>query len=262
MEAFALLIILASGFMFTSRYPLARFKQKRSHEWIQYLHIFVWGLLFATIAFILEPILFNNSEIKSFIDEQWIGRSFHELFSVDFFLWCILSVLFGFIFGLLLSKLPSASQKASKICSEEDSFRAKLYFASENMEAIQITLNNRKVYVGLIFSCSELEDPDAKYIKVTPILSGYRDEQSLVINFTNNYGEIYAPIVDKVVSDIDKQCVSHKYKDKNKTVITANSLAKELEPFNVVLPISCIMSLSNFEERIFKEINNNSSKSK
>ncbi len=65
MEAFILVIIMTSGFMFTSRYPVARFKQLRSDGWDQYLHVFSWGLPFAILSFIFVSILEMTIKINS-----------------------------------------------------------------------------------------------------------------------------------------------------------------------------------------------------
>ena len=50
MPAIIILVVLLTGFLFTSRYPLARFKQLRSSGWAFYLHAFAWGSLFSSIA--------------------------------------------------------------------------------------------------------------------------------------------------------------------------------------------------------------------
>lgn len=257
MEALSLLIILASGFMFTSRYPLARFKLKRSQGWILYLHLFGWGLLFACISFIFELLLLNTFSIDKFIQKYWIGSKFHEDFSIEFFIWSLFSVLSSMLVGLYYSKNQAASQRASKQCAEEDSFRSKCYHSAEHSELIQISLTNRKVYVGLVVACSELEEPNAKFIKIATFLSGYRDKENLIIHFTNNYWRQYSLIYSKVYKDAVQYSIKNKLEEDKKFIYQAKRLAESIEPFTVVIPISNIVSIANFNEEIFCGTNNN-----
>ena len=61
MSALAVLIILSSGFIFTSHYPLARLKQIHSTGWALYLHSFIWGLAFGGASFKAYSVINNNS---------------------------------------------------------------------------------------------------------------------------------------------------------------------------------------------------------
>lgn len=57
MSALAILVILSSGFIFTSHYPLARLKQIHSTGWALYLHSFIWGLAFSGISLVATELL-------------------------------------------------------------------------------------------------------------------------------------------------------------------------------------------------------------
>ena len=54
---------------------------------------------------------------------------------------------------------------------------------------------NSKVYVGLITSNF---DPafDRKYIRLLPILSGYRDSETKEVTFTHNYSSVLQSVKD------------------------------------------------------------------
>ena len=86
MGAFLLVIIMTSGFMFTSRYPLARFKQLRSEGWDQYLHVFAWGLPFATVSLCITCFLYwCLGDIDFDLDKIWVGSIFNKEFSLYIF---------------------------------------------------------------------------------------------------------------------------------------------------------------------------------
>ena len=60
---------------------------------------------------------------------------------------------------------------------------------SEN-KLVSITLDNRKIYIGLVSFAPTLA-PNATHFSVIPFLSGYRDSSSLEVTFTTDYVEAY-----------------------------------------------------------------------
>lgn len=54
---------------------------------------------------------------------------------------------------------------------------------------ILVTLSSRKVYVGIVNGIQEPTESEApnSYISIFPIMSGYRDKDTLSITFTNSY---------------------------------------------------------------------------
>ena len=68
----------------------------------------------------------------------------------------------------------------------------KLFEASNHTRIIQVTMNSRKVYVGLVFrNKDEIEYKDKEYVEIIPYKSGYRDEKNLKICFLNEYSGFY-----------------------------------------------------------------------
>lgn len=253
MDTFAILIIMASGFMFTSRYPLARFKQLRSSGWLLYFHIFVWGLLFSSLAVFAVWGLYSAFNIDKCIRRIWVGRHFNDSFSFAYFLWSMLSICLAWGIGKYLENDHDVINNATLKCAEEDSFRYKIFNATKNGELIQVTLKNRKVYVGVILSFNELKNPNAKFIKIAPTYSGYRREEDLVINYTNSYWCNYEQPFKKIEEEMNNDGLSIK----DNPSIFAEKISNELEEFMVVIPISEIVSLGNFDPEIYKSTNNN-----
>ncbi len=50
---------------------------------------------------------------------------------------------------------------------------------------MQLTLKNNKVYIG--FTDIILVAKETNYLKITPVLSGYRDFESKLLKITTNY---------------------------------------------------------------------------
>ncbi|ELA3168545.1 TPA: hypothetical protein ACN7UX_003208 [Klebsiella pneumoniae] len=60
---------------------------------------------------------------------------------------------------------------------------------SKPKKSILVTLSSRKVYVGIVNGIQEPTESEApnSYISIFPIMSGYRDKDTLSITFTNSY---------------------------------------------------------------------------
>jgi hypothetical protein len=59
-----------------------------------------------------------------------------------------------------------------------------------------VTLDNRKWYMGYVLDSPNL-DPQEQYFAVIPVLSGYRDPDTLVISETVLYESAYEEGLDK-----------------------------------------------------------------
>ena len=245
MEAFILVIIMTSGFMFTSRYPVARFKQLRSDGWDQYLHVFSWGLPFAILSFIFVSILDLFAKVDDLFCTYWIGFKFNENFSALVMFWSVFSLLFAWGCGYILSKIQKIIIKATVLCANENQLKQRVYEATKNGRFVQITLLNRKVYIGWIKTFMELKNPDTKYIKICPFFSGYRTEKRLIENITNVYCDYYPDFI-----------FNEKYSEEQMKKI----LDDVLEPYTIVLPIENIVSIAYWDPDFYQMVNDNQNK--
>lgn len=77
-----------------------------------------------------------------------------------------------------------------------------LFFESiKTRKPVLISLSSRKVYVGLIISMGEPNESEGlgQEIVILPIMSGYRDKDTLSIDFTNDYAEFQDNDVNVVI---------------------------------------------------------------
>jgi hypothetical protein len=61
-----------------------------------------------------------------------------------------------------------------------------LYKALIGADLVLITLKNRKFYIGYVASLPNIS-PSGTYLRLLPILSGYREQESLSLHFTADY---------------------------------------------------------------------------
>lgn len=62
--------------------------------------------------------------------------------------------------------------------------------ASATQFPVIVTLKSRKFYVGFVH-CPAFEHGTFDYLELLPLLSGYRDKDTLAVNVTTNYKEHY-----------------------------------------------------------------------
>lgn len=198
LDAYILVIILTCGFIYTTKNPECKFTLFRIKDWIQYLYAFAKGLPFAFVPFLFMDFVYFLSE-KKFIETL----SFNTVL-----IWSALAIVSARISGYVMSKDENLKQEAIRMSAEEDSFREKIYDAVVNPKFVQVTLTTRKVYVGLILSCTELSKPNIKYLKICPILSGYRDPEKQILIFSNNYWNNYKDIFQKFISEHEGKNIS------------------------------------------------------
>ena len=131
------------------------------------------------------------------------------------------------------------------LCANENQLKQRVYEATKNGKFVQITLSNRKVYIGWIKTFMELKNPDTKYIKICPFFSGYRTEKRLIENITNVYCDYYPDFI-----------FNEKYSEEQMKKI----LDDVLEPYTIVLPIENIVSIAYWDPDFYQMVNDNQNK--
>ena len=232
-DAFVVFVFLGSGFLFTSTYPLSRFKQIRSTGWILYFYTFSWGALFSLIAYFVLLLC----EKLSFV--QWLFDVFtqHGTTDVPHKAWCALTLILALVLGYVCSLIPVAKNKAVEKCALENPLKTKIYQSAKEGRLLQVTLTSGKVYVGSVIKSNDFEKPNTEFIVLCPLKSGYRRSETQVIKFTNNYWNYFSQYEEQLQND--------------------QTLMQDLmSKFSVVIPMSNVLSISNYQPGAFKSINN------
>lgn len=97
---------------------------------------------------------------------------------------------------------------------------------------VSLTLESRKVYVGLLREIPNLEPTD-EYLKIMPYYSGFRDSESLMMDLRTSYKELYR-IIDEA-------------EDGKLHGLTAGD-------FEIVIPVKTITTASLFSEETYDEV--------
>lgn len=105
----------------------------------------------------------------------------------------VAGLLAGFV-AVLLDLLISKA-RALDWASPSATLQNFLRTAAVNSDVIAVTLDTRKVYIGFITEVPTL-DPHDTHIAILPVLSGYRQGDTLEMRITSNYAKAYQQASD------------------------------------------------------------------
>lgn len=103
-----------------------------------------------------------------------------------------LAMLIGIILPLLLNLIWGADwSKQRAIKKYGNDLLQLLDGAAREEKPVSITLDNRKVYIGYIVDAPNLDSTGA-YVAILPMLSGYRDANTMQLEFATDYTRVYS----------------------------------------------------------------------
>ena len=217
-----LLLPLLGGFIFVTRWNSTRFKTKRYSGERLIFHAAIAGVFLLFAAFVLTRIA---AWALPGLQSAW-GRQVPFAYAG--------TSLLAFFIGLV-AWIPLTwwvpYEKAARLVIQQwnDSLEVLLDESMSKTRMIGITLKSGKVYIGFVTSNF---DPayDRKYVRLWPILSGYRDDtQSLRI--TTNYANVYAKMIGE---NADFAVVDH---------------------FQVIVPLGEVQSANHFDPNTYDLFN-------
>jgi hypothetical protein len=114
--------------------------------------------------------------------------------------------------------------KDKAIAQTGDKLLELLINAMDQTDAVMFTLDSRKVYVGYVWESPNLET-EMTYVVLLPVMSGYRDANTLTVKFNTNYISLW--------------------KSENKEKVAA-------QEFLVLIPVGSIKTASIFDLDIYE----------
>jgi hypothetical protein len=206
MGAFAVAFILISGYIFVARSKHQRLITRREDGHRYYFRCGAYGILFCGIGIILA-ISLDILDVPSFIlgGLGWsVENLIHNTSSFTANEYTSLKVLIGSFFtipisfvGAFLDNICRDNQKSLQRIRDRDSGALEKFLAEcgTKFQTVLITLSSRKVYVGIVHEIP-IECGEVEHFSILPILSGYRDKDSLTVKFTTNYYVYYENQLD------------------------------------------------------------------
>ncbi|KPV96458.1 hypothetical protein AN214_01553 [Pseudoalteromonas sp. P1-9] len=200
MSALFLVAILVTGFVFSSLHYPSSYRLNRSEGWVVYFSIAKNGFLLFLITLPLLLLVDYMNWVREFTKLlglyrkdiiQW-GFTFQQLKILS---WVISSITLAFVSGYCSKFYYKSDERKNNLLkkiTQRDSFEKVVVSniiknrQEDTLSFVAITLRDNKVYVGW-FEDVALEHGTLSDFTITPVLSGYRDNNSKELIITTNY---------------------------------------------------------------------------
>jgi hypothetical protein len=189
--ALILALPLISGFMFATIWRVTKYASSREEGQRLYFRAGFYAAWLLLCALLLRFSLVSYIELAATLD-RLLSAAIAPLFKqndearlADLAVASLASLVLGPTLAYLLNIFtpkPWAFRRAIKGNELEGMF----YRAATDSVPVCLTLDNRKVYVGRVVTI-DFDSSERKTIAVLPVMSGYRDKDSLDLEFTTDY---------------------------------------------------------------------------
>ncbi len=214
-----LLLPLLGGYILISVFHLTRYRMRRQSGRKVIFESAIAGTVLLGISVLIvqgisESIPSARRAWKAFAPFAYSGAR-----SLSLLLGCVLPLI-----GNLIWTREDAIRQG--VIRENDHFEALIVRAIDNSEYVLLTTESRKVYVGFIICGSQFAH-EREYVRIWPILSGYRSSESHEVHYTT----FYAPIYERLY-------------------LRPNAASVDPRDFEIVLPASTVTTMSIFDEEV------------
>lgn len=198
-----ILPLLVSGYIHLYNHPKYIYKTYRFDGQLLYLKVAFFGILYTLTSFIVLILVQKFSCLTEFLVSNLISTGLSTTsdakLHADFiiitasnlllpFLWSRLSYLWLYIRHKDSQTIVAFLRRDSVNKDSIVFFMIEAFFRKEN---VMITMDNKKVYVGLITKlCSSDElTQSGEEFAIIPTLSGYRNKDDLTVIYTTDYAD-------------------------------------------------------------------------
>ena len=243
--AIQVLIIVSSGYVFATRSFVFKFKILRESGNRLYLSSATAGIALVVVSLILfelQEIIFSSIGLIIFTLSK-------EAYLISIFIFCFS---LAFDSSWLTNKIPYLRSKMlAKVYKENDvdwlCYQAQLYG-----KPICINTDSRKVYIGYAAKGWEPEK-EGEHLVITPLHSGYRDQDTLDFTVQTTYQVVYDNIgrLFDMGEDQGAELLNNK---------EASAIMALIQDYNIIIPRKNIVSISIFANFLHKKEEELSSK--
>ncbi|ANQ17077.1 hypothetical protein BA891_07520 [Vibrio natriegens] len=205
MLAILLIVVLVSGYIYSSKHLPSRYKMAKSDGWDLYFQVARRGTEIAIIsAVICCAIDFSNSigpTLKNLFGMRYNLHLKQLPFSHDDFklvVWGIFTIFLSYFAAYVKSRKykvdPVQDLNLLRHVVRDNPLEffiidATLTFVDDDQDSrtVCITLSSGKVYIGFCVGGNNVTQGNLEHIEIIPIRSGYREKDTQDLEITNNY---------------------------------------------------------------------------
>jgi hypothetical protein len=177
------LLPVLAGYIFINLFNLTRFRAQRHDSYRLLIESLFWGVAFFALGrFGAFKLLQTHWGLSI---EQWLRNAgvTYPFAGTALLSGGIALVVAG------LGNLIIRSERAKRFLlnQHDNGFLRLFHKAATESRMVSITLASRKVYIGYVLRTPNLS-PAEQFLGVLPVVSGYRDKDTLRLVITTNYG--------------------------------------------------------------------------
>jgi len=214
------MVLMVCGYWYTTRDISSRFKLKRTFGWDVYFLVALYGCIFVLqgvlVIALLYLALWGISGVINWLPA--LPHLHHDVhYQRDFINWSFLGIQAPVVIMLAVSvmlclvrttwspglRLNTAGRRELyKQLTRANGVEGLLYQCMEEGDMVFITLQSRRVYIGMVHT-ARCETSSSDNVVVIPMVSGYRDKDTLELRVEHNYARYYqehgiTPVSDPV----------------------------------------------------------------
>lgn len=156
----------------------------------------------------------------------------------------------GLALPFVVNRLYPRERAYRRIVRRQDANALERLFldAQDSDQAVMLTLESGKVYVGFIQWTPPNPNATDNYIRILPMLSGYRSDITQEVEFTTSY----APMIQQTVQD---EAGDPGSPDAAGSEQPPHWPTLRLDDFVKVLPVGQIVSAGKFDHDVYRQFN-------
>lgn len=200
------MVLMVCGYWYASRDLSTRLKYKRTFGWDVYFLVALYGCIFVLRGVIATAlfwvVLLLTSTLMNALQAN--GGAYHH-YQIDFmtgrFLGVQAPVMTMLFFTVLICLYRSNWARSARLGGAErrelykyltraNGIEGLLYQCMEQGELAWLTLKSQRIYIGMIQTAS-FDSSGTSNVVIIPMLSGYRDEDTLDLHVEHNYSAWY-----------------------------------------------------------------------
>lgn len=281
MEPLITLFLLPTfaGYLILTKIQLYSVGIDRLNPTVLFVESFAYGLGILYLSYIFSSLVSGNAYIHlggEFI-EWWFNDCPFEIGAILHNLWLLVkwpinteisrvsssitqeSILTIFIAGCYVylcnrNLIKNSERYKSKLMAKRDKTHSlledMLYNAMNSLTPLQITLKNRKVYIGILLAMPEMNpfNKQEKFLELLPMKSGYRHPETLEIQGDM---EDYSIMNDLLINSKNGKTLPNKASRLNKEPVNSQTLEKSLS-YGIFIDMDEIISIGMWDNAIFK----------
>jgi hypothetical protein len=179
------LIPLLAGYIFIHLFHLTKFRAQRHDGYRLLIESTICGAVLSIISWSSMHALHGTRAgtwIETWVRTAGIAYPFLGTAAGAVFLALVLALAGNLLIG-------AERAKSIMVRQDDNGFLRLFHRAATESRMVSVTLESKKVYIGYITRTPNLS-PEQQFVGLLPLLSGYRDKDTLRLEITTNYAKV------------------------------------------------------------------------